>query len=972
MGRQRQKKRTSAAEAFRVYLERLAGGDDLDFEVFRASWPELGHELQTLHDDWRRAISVFDPRDERPTLNHRFEQVFGKQLEPRIVLEAEPASKQVRAPDHLLRRLAAHSPARTRYRLKGEIAHGGMGSVFKVWDEDLRRNLAMKVILGQPRQCGPHGKDGTDVSTDSDKKALERFLAEAQVTAQLDHPGIVPVHELGVDDHGGVYFTMRLVKGRELRDVFRMVAAGEEGWNQTRVLGVLLRVCEAMAYAHSKRVIHRDLKPENIMVGRFGQTYVMDWGLARVLGQEDRRDLRIRCIRHVRQIQHIRHIDPKPPAAQDPLVTMDGEIVGTPSYMSPEQAQGTLEVGPQSDIYSMGAMLYHLLSGRVPYESSNERLSPHAILHRLTRGPPVPLSAAVERVPGELAAICDKAMAYEIPERYASMEELADDLRAYLEGRVVQAYETGQLAALRKWTARNRSLAALAALLLILTTAFVFGMLKKTKVAFANERRAARSESIAREETLRANQNAARLDGMRRQAEQERDRVLRLSDVKRLADLREELDRLWPARPDLVPDMKDWLSRAAELVRRSESHRMTLVELRGWAVPQESEGRTQYAFDDAETAWWHDTLAQLVADLDVFTSDDPHGRTIASLRARLELAESLERRTLEEPRADWQAAIAAIADPARCPRYEGLEIEPQLGLVPLRLNPDSGLYEFWHLPTGDRPELDDRGRPRPSAKSGLVLVLIPGGEFWMGAQSDDPLGRNYDPAAEPEESPPHRVRLDPFLLSKYELTQGQWQRLTGTNPSAYHEGLRFAAVPVTPTHPVEQVSWDECHQLLSRLELTLPTEAQWEYACRAGTASFWWPGDALASLSGAANLADAFCRDNGGPQGWSYEESLDDSFVVHAPVGSFQENPFGLQDTIGNVWEWCLDGLGAYSIPVREGDGLRLVDGARNLAFRGGAFSITADHARSSARSGYARDYRFNSLGLRPARPLVR
>ena len=760
MERPGRKNRTSAEEAFRLYLERLAGGDVLDFEEFCGVWPEHAVELQVMHDDWRRATRVLDSREFRPTLNNRFEQVFGKQLEPRIVLEAEPASRQVRAPDHILRRLAAHSPAHTRYRLKGEIAHGGMGSVFKVWDEDLRRNLAMKVILGNPQ------KPESETPPGENPKALERFLAEAQVTAQLDHPGIVPVHELGLDDHGGVYFTMRLVKGQDLREVFRMVATGEGGWNETRVLGVLLRVCEAMAYAHSKRVIHRDLKPENIMVGRFGQTYVMDWGLARVLGQADRYDLRIqRRLDYSGRRKAPSRLDPAA-SDEDPLLTMDGDIVGTPSYMSPEQAEGmSEEIGPHSDVYSVGAMLYHLLSGRVPYESTNEHLSPHTILQRLNRGPPVPLYAAAEQVPGELAAICDKAMAYSISERYSSMEELGDDLRAYLEGHVVRAYETGLLAALRKWTARNRTLAALVAALMILTTAFVFGMMQKTNVAFANERRATRSESIAQQEKLRANWNAARLDGMRRQAEQERDRVLRLSDVKRLSDLRAEMELLWPAQPELADEMRDWLARAADLVERTENHELTLAELRGWGTPTSGESGTHYDFEDTETGWWHDTLAQLVAELDRFTTDDPHGQTLCSMRARLELAESLESRTLEEPRELWEDAISVIADPSRCPLYVGLTIEPQLGLVPLRLNPDSGLYEFWHLPTGAPPEVDDQGQLILTEASGLVLVLIPGGSFWMGAQSEAPQGRNYDPRADREESPPHQVRLDPFFLS---------------------------------------------------------------------------------------------------------------------------------------------------------------------------------------------------------------
>src|SRR5262245_35996380 len=180
-----------------------------------------------------------------------------------------------------LKRLFGRTGVFERYKLEGEIARGGMGAILRVWDEDLQRHLAMKVVLGQG-EAAPSGK-----TPPVDSRRLARFLEEAQVTSQLDHPGIVPVHELGLDAKGCVYFTMKLVKGKTLKDVLDELAAGEGDWTQTRVLGVIQKVCDAMAYAHHKGVIHRDLKPTNVMVGRFGEVYVMDWGLARVLDRPD-------------------------------------------------------------------------------------------------------------------------------------------------------------------------------------------------------------------------------------------------------------------------------------------------------------------------------------------------------------------------------------------------------------------------------------------------------------------------------------------------------------------------------------------------------------------------------------------------------------------------------------------------------------------------------------------------------------
>ncbi|MBI4880854.1 MAG: SUMF1/EgtB/PvdO family nonheme iron enzyme [Planctomycetes bacterium] len=166
-----------------------------------------------------------------------------------------------------------------------------------------------------------------------------------------------------------------------------------------------------------------------------------------------------------------------------------------------------------------------------------------------------------------------------------------------------------------------------------------------------------------------------------------------------------------------------------------------------------------------------------------------------------------------------------------------------MGLVPIGRDPDSGLWEFWHVQTGEKPARDEQGRLVLTGQTGMVFVLIPAGTFWMGAQAMDPEGRNYDPEAEGNESDKDdcavQVSLDAFLLSKCEMTQGQWQRFPGSNPSYYSPGSKIAGKATTLLHPVEQVSWEECAGLLGRLGLVLPTEAQWECACRAGTDTPW-------------------------------------------------------------------------------------------------------------------------------------
>ncbi|MBL8858293.1 MAG: protein kinase [Planctomycetes bacterium] len=420
-------------------------------------------------------------------------------------------------PDDLLRRLSQRPGSASRYKLEGEVARGGMGSIIKIWDEDLRRHLAMKVVLGK-------GDDSCSGSTPSiDSKQLARFLEEAQVTGQLDHPGIVPVHELGLDSEGRVYFTMKLVKGRDLKQIFDLVFEGKEDWNETRALGLILKACEALAYAHDKGVIHRDLKPANVMVGSFGEVYVMDWGLSRVLGRKDNHDIRIRpeSTSSAKSVKTDRR-DAREETPDSPIVTMDGDIVGTPAYMPPEQARGEIErLGPRSDVYSIGAMLYHLLARRAPYTQPGTRLTNHTVLGLVVHGPPAALTSLRKDVPVELVAIVEKAMAREPSQRYADTLLLAEDLRAFLEHRVVGAYETGTWAETRKWVLRNRALSGsiAATLIIAVSGAIAFGVQKheaeqatalaqrRASDLLTETRRAEHSEQLATENARLATLN---------------------------------------------------------------------------------------------------------------------------------------------------------------------------------------------------------------------------------------------------------------------------------------------------------------------------------------------------------------------------------------------------------------------------------------------------------------------------------
>ncbi|WP_411845930.1 protein kinase [Roseibacillus persicicus] len=355
-----------------------------------------------------------------------------------------------------------------RYRVEEEIARGGMGVVLRVTDGDLGRTLAMKRMASAPDET----MGGAEASR------FARFMEEAQVTAQLDHPAIVPVHDLGFDEDGTGWYTMKLVEGRDLGQVFDLARGGKGGWTEEAVLRVLVQVCQALSYAHGKGVLHRDLKPTNIMVGEFGEVYVMDWGLARVEGSE---------VTSPREDDEI---------TGGGMTTIYGSVMGTPEFMAPEQARGE-DADERSDVYAVGAMMYHYLAGRPPYQGAAKD-----VVAEVVAGPPKPLPSSVRR---ELATICRKAMKRNRDERYQSVGALGDDLQRYLEGRVVQAHESGSWAEFKKWMARNKAVSwAMAAVFASLVTMLVLQNISKEKVLKSEAEAVAALEGMAVSQGLSA------------------------------------------------------------------------------------------------------------------------------------------------------------------------------------------------------------------------------------------------------------------------------------------------------------------------------------------------------------------------------------------------------------------------------------------------------------------------------------
>ena len=406
------------------------------------------------------------------------------------------------------------------------------------------------------------------------------------------------------------------------------------------------------------------------------------------------------------------------------------------------------------------------------------------------------------------------------------------------------------------------------------------------------------------------------------------------------ARLAETGGRTWEG--ESLQDVEAWLDR----------FRRDMQKLAATTLP-----RQFWGFLNPTDQLLHDHLVATRAELDELI-----GQNASSLlqRARLGLQFASEcERISHGASGEWDRAIEAIGDPLRSPAYRGLALPLQNGLLPLGPDPKSGLWEFAHLQTGEPARRGPGGALEVSAGTGIVLVLVPRGETYRGAQRGASGAPNFDPFAELDEQPVHPLTIDAFFLSKFELTQAQWERWAGWN-----DGERFPEEDdeIARQHPVENVSWQQATAILRELGLELPSEAQWEYAARAGTTTPWSTGETPASLSGHANLAR--------------EDGLEIDYrraARHVRVGSLRPNPWGLHDMHGNVMEWCRDeGDITYSHAYYQGTGERQsFDYGQHVA-RGGSYETGPLAARSAARRVFGERFRQRDVGLRPARPVTR
>jgi formylglycine-generating enzyme required for sulfatase activity len=722
------------------------------------------------------------------------------------------------------------------YEILGICGHGGMGVVYRARQLKANRLVALKMIRA--------------VEHASPTERL-RFQIETEAVARLQHPYIVQLYEVG-EVRGQPFFSLEFCDGGTLTDQLK-----KQPPTPREAAQLIETLARAIHYAHLRGVVHRDLKPSNVLLaGAERVAKITDFGLAKRIDAEARE------------------------------VSQSGAIMGTASYMAPEQAAGKVrDTGPAADVYSLGALLYECLAGRPPFEGPQ-----HVVLASVLNDEPLAPSRLGAKVPADLETICLKCLSKEPARRYASAEELANDLRRFQEGEPIRARPVGAVERALKW-ARRRP--ALAALLLVTVLGLVGLAILSAKLA-AKEKEA-----------------------------------------------RQEADKAKKARDALVSIFR---------ISQADSHGGNTAR----QILAQAETRIREEFADQP-----ELRAELVAAIEEVKRNI--GRTIPAAMV-LEVRGPVQLQSGRARAANIQVAPQILLFPdERLALWPGAELK-LVFMSDLHQELLRGGLEVTIGPKGCEPA----GRVAKRTQDILMtFVRLPKGTFYMGGGGGRPGKRT-------------EIKED-FEIAVHDVTQGQWQAVMGNNPSWFSRSRGRALIgPFNRSgrgeiqdisdeelklFPVESVSWDDVQEFLKKLNekergkgylYRLPTEAEWEYACRGGATSeeecsyhfyFDRPTNDLSSEQANFNGEFPFGK---APKGKYLGRPT--------RVGAYPANKLGLCDMHGNVYNWCADRWEEHGVSYR--------------VLRGGGWDLVGCPAAN--HSGHTPEHRYYDYGFRLVRVRVR
>jgi formylglycine-generating enzyme required for sulfatase activity len=764
-----------------------------------------------------------------------------------------------------------------RYQIVEQIGQGGMATVCKAYQPSMDRYVAIKILPSHFTE---------------DESFVGRFTQEARTLARLEHPHILPVYDYG-EQEGITYLVMRYVEAGTLKDLIHREGPLDVK-EAARIVG---QVADALECGHRQGVVHRDIKPSNVLIDQYGNTFLTDFGIAKL----------------VAETEHF---------------TASGAVIGTPAYMSPEQGMGQ-PVDARCDIYSLGIVLYELVTGRVPFRAE----TPLAVLLKHLNAPLPPPRQVKPDLPAAVERVILKALAKSPDDRYQTARELAAALdRAVVdatEERPVPQPPEGELdetvlrpvvsppppAVAPEALAEQRRLAELDDLYGQAVGAMDAGQWAQARALLAQiqEREPGYREVERLLDQAEAELEQAKADRQRReQIASLYEEAQSLARTRQWQPALAKMDEIQALDAEFA-DPEGIGARAREQVAEEEAE-----------AQRQNELAALYA--EAVRLLKADQYEEALQKWDEVQAIDPHYRdrkkVQATARKKLaRLAKPARKRRL--PRWGWIAAgtvaVAAIV-------VAGVLILRTLSTAP---------------PTPRSMPTDLKAGAVWEWSDGSAMVYVPAGAFWMGSEEDSP-------EANPNEMPPHPVSLDAFWIDRTEVTNAQYERCVkdeGCDPPAEratHVYGDYYGESQYDDYPVVQVDWGQARAYCAWAGKRLPSEAEWEKAARGTDRRIYpWGNEFDGNL---ANFCDGLCTFDHRDRAWN------DGYVSIAPVGSYEggASPYGALDMAGNVHEWTssLD----WPYPYNARDGREDPDGAGPRVVRGGSFGAGWPGVRTASK----------------------